>query len=427
MSKGPKGYMKQGTVAPVIREQFTGKEWVYFGRRNLWPAEMRTLADNCAPLETCMQTLARMIAGRGITFHTKAGEELPEAQRLFDEWMKDTTQEDFLYASAYDVAFLNALAWVPRRSASDIVRLDHLDVSRVRSGHLNDEGRQDAFYWCANWAMVNTANKERFKVQELPRYESGVAEDRAVLYTKEYSPGNDVYGMPWWLGVIKAAEVWASVDPYNKTQIDTGFSSRVHLHTFTNLDEESLDKYDKRVMNAYSGSMGRGIFHTYGTPEEGAPQITVLPRGDGAGELDEMRDKAANVIYSGYGMPKILMGADTTTGMDGAANAIRQAHQTVMQMLVIPKQQMITKTIVRLMNDAGIANVWEARIDQLDLINEGQDEVMNRQAYLASVTRDEHRERVLDMPVLGGDIGGQLLNDGGKKEAEPDANKPSKE
>jgi len=402
-----RAYMKQGTATPAVIEKYTGEDWVFFGLRNLWPEQMRSLADNCAPLEASMQALARMVAGRGITFHDREGNELPEAQRLFDTWMSDTTQEDFLFASAYDVAFLNALSWVPRRSASDIVRLDHLDVMRLRSGKLNEEGRADAFYWCANWARRNRGNidADRFKVRTIPRYDPMRPEAEAVMYVKAYKQGQDVYGLPWWTGIIKAAEVWTSVDAYNKTQIDTGFSAKVHLHTFTNKDEADLDKYDERVMDAYSGSMGRGIFHTYGTPGEGAPIITVMPRGNNAGELDEIRTESAKVIYSGYGMPPILMGADVGTGLDGAANAIRQAHQTVMQMLVIPKQQMITKGLVRLMNNAGLDNVWEAKIDQIDLINEGQDEVMNRQAYLRSVTVNEHREKVLDMPPLteGGD------------------------
>jgi len=423
-------YMKQAGVTPAIIERYTGEDWVFFGQRNLWPEQMRLLADNCAPLEASAQMLSRLIAGKGLTFHSKDGSELPEAQRVFDTWMMDTTQEDFLNATAYDIAMFNGLSWVPRRSSSDIVRLDHLDVMRLRSGELRDDGKPDTFYWCANWAKRSRLSETtgRFKVRSLPRYRGDVAEAEAILYTKTYKQGQDVYAIPWWTGIIKAAEVWTSVDAYNKAQIDTGFSASVHLHTFTNKDESALDKYDEKVMNAYSGSMGRGIFHTYGTPEEGSPQITVLPRGNHAGELDEIRTEAANVIYAGYGMPKILMGADASTGMDGAANAIRQAHQTVLQMLVIPKQQMITKTLVRLMNDVGLKDVWECRIDQIDLVNEGQDEVLGRQATMAAMTKNEYRERVLDLEPLEGDDWNGPLNGGDKTTdaaASNDEGKPS--
>jgi len=413
-------YLQQGSVTPSVSERYTSDPWVWFGKRNLWPEEMIALVDNCAPLQRSVHTLAMMIAGDGdMKFYTKNGEEVREARSAMDELLQDTTWEDFLWSLSYDIALMGAPMIVVRRAAgSGIVRLDHLDVTRMRSGFLNDTtGKPDLYYWSSNWSRVRS--HQRYKPVELPRYMPGEAKaEREAYYVKTYGPGSarDCYALPWWLGVIPAAEVWTKVDSYNKGQIDTGFSPSVHLHTFTNIEEDKLDKYDEKVMNAYSGALGRGIFHTFGTPEEGAPQLTVLPRGNHAGELDQMRDDAERVIYNGYGMPPILMGVDTKTGMDGASSAIQQAQVQVDTMLVKPKRQILTKALVRILNDMGFGEVWSAQVESMSLVAPEQDEVVLRQAYIRTVTVNEHRERVLKMEPLATDDGDKLIIGAGAEE-----------
>lgn len=411
-------YLQQGSVTPSVTERYTSDPWVWFGKRNLWPEQMVTLADNCAPLQRCIHSLAMMIVGDGdMKFYTKGGDEVPEARAALDALLVDTTWEDFMWGLAYDTAFLGAPFMTLRRAAGgDIVRLDHVDVSRMRSGFLNEEtGKPDAYYWSSNWARVRS--HQRYRADEIPRFEPGrVKGAKEGFYIRTYGPGSarDCYTLPWWMGAIPAMEVWTKVDAYNKGQIDTGFTPSVHLHTYTNLEEDKLDKYDERVMNAYTGAQGRALFHTFGTPEEGAPQLTILPRGNHAGELDQMRDDAERIIYNAYGMPPILMGVDTKTGMDGASAAIQQAQVQVDAMLVRPKRQILTKAMVKIMNEMGMAEVWSASVESLPLVAPEQDEVVLRQSYIRTVTVDEHREKVLKMDPLGGDIGGKLIVEAGQ-------------
>lgn len=413
-------YMKQGSVVPVVQTQYTGEPWVNFGRRNLWPEELLELILNCAPLSRCAHSLALMIAGDGIKFYSKSGDEIEEARNILnDELLRETTEEDFLFALAYDIATLNAPSIIVRRSiGGDIVRLDHLDVSRLRSGKLTEDGRPSEYWWSTDWSRRST--DERYRPTPIPRYRGDEERfERSVIYAKAYTPGRrgDEYAIPWWTGVIKAAEVWAKVDRFNQTQIDTGFMAGMHLHTFTNRPDAQLKEYDERVMNAYSGAAARGIWHTYGTPAEGAPQLTPIPFTSYAGQMDEIRNGAASVIYSGYGIPGPLVNELTKTGMDGASTALIQAKALVESMLVKPKQQLITKTLVRIMNDKGLADVWEARIEPKDFIDQGEDDVLARQAYLRSVTVDEYREKVLGMEKLGGEDGSKLLIESGSAPA----------
>ena len=407
-------YAKPVSSTPVVAENYTGMEYVYFGKDNLYPERMLELARNCAPLGTRFHALALMIAGNGVKFYTRKGEEIEEARNvLIDELLKDTTEEAFLYALGFDIAALNACAMTPRRAAGgDIVRLDHLDVSRLRSGPLGDDGMPADFFWSTSWGR--RYGGKRFEPKRIPRYDER-QHAKAVIYSKGYTAGSigDTYALPWWIGCTKAAENWTKIDPYNNQQVDESFSANVHLHTYTTRPDTELDKYDQKVIRAYTGSRGRGIWHTYGTPEEGAPILTPIPRSDHAGELDAMRDNDERVISNAYGIPGILMGIETKTGMDGASKAISQAQAQVMAMLVRPKQQLLTSPLVRIMNDKGLTDVWEARIDPLDLVEPGNDEVLGRQAVLRSMTINEYRERELELETIDG--GERLLIEAGSQ------------
>lgn len=109
-------YMKQGSVVPVVDNRYTGEKWVDFGAKNLWPEELAELVLNVAPLSRSVHALALMIAGDGIKFFDKKGDEIEDARNvLTNELLSETTEEDFLFQCAYDIAFLNAPSIVVRR------------------------------------------------------------------------------------------------------------------------------------------------------------------------------------------------------------------------------------------------------------------------------------------------------------------------
>jgi hypothetical protein len=393
-----KAYLKEGTSAPVVSERYTGNPWVYFGADNLFLENMRTLADNCVPLQRCVEMAAMFIAGKGIKFYDQEGNEIPAAQAKFQEWMKDTTEEEFLYATALDIALANAKSWVLRRGfGGALVRVDHLDVVRLRSGKLTD-GKITDYYWSSDWNKIGPRGgsvEDRYRPITLPAFTTERKEAKSVMYSKTYKQNRDYYGEPWYLAAVQDCEVWAKVPNFNKVQIDTGFRASVHLHTFINADTKDLEQYDKDIENAYTGSNGRGIFHTFGMPEEGAPQLTALERGDHAGELDTIRDNAEKVIVRAYGIPDILYRMDTSGGLSSQGSALKAALEQFQTTFVEPKQQIICRDLVRLMNEEGI-EVWEAEIEGLEVFEEDTNESMVR---LRSMTINELRDE-MDMPPL---------------------------
>ena len=395
-----KAFLKEGTSAPLVEERYTGNPWVYFGADNLFLERMRNLADN-SPLGRCAEMAAMFIAGKGIKFKDENGEEMPEAQAKFQEWMLDTTEEDFLAATALDIALANAKSWVVRRGfGGSVVRLDHLDVSRLRSGKLKD-GKVEEYYWCSDWAKVGTRGQvadERYTPTPIAAFDTLKRKPKAVMYGKVYKQGRDHYSEPWYLPAEADCEVWAKVPKFNQVQIDTGFKAGVHLHTFFDGDPKDIEQYDEAVEDAYAGAGARGIFHTISSNGESVPTLQVLERGDHAGELDVIRDNAEKVIVRAYGIPDILYRMDTAGGLTSQGSALKAALEQFQTTFVEPKQQMICRDLVRLMNAEGI-KVWEAEIEALEVFEE---EGQTDQIKLRTMTINELRDE-MDLPALEDD------------------------
>lgn len=393
-------YLKQGSVAPWIREEkWTQDPWVWHGRNNGFPEYLRSLVDNCGPLERAITMLAQFIAGHGVRFYGppdengKRGKELPNAQAKFQEWVQDASEEEFLWRCAYDLAHGLGVSFNVRRSAETIVRLDHLDRFGLRSGKLVN-GKVGEYYWSSDWHRhKEMPTDERFRPIQLKAFDANKPAPISTVFKKAYRPREPYYGGLWWMGAIQAAEVWTKIDNYNRTQIDLGFSPSAFLATQFSGTETELDKHDEEVEGAYTGGIGRGIFHvTYAEGEE-KPELTILPRGNHAGELDGIRTGCADVIYDIFGIPSLLM-RDRSEGLTSQERAIAIRLQQMQRTLVEPLQKMITQPIQQLMALSGI-EVYEVSVNPLKVFDPVQSEAI----IMASQTGNEAREERGDDPV----------------------------
>ena len=348
----------------------TTNPWVKFGDTNQYLENLRLLADKCSPLNRCIELTASMIAGQDIVFYDKSEKPIPEARDRFISWLGTVGLEDFLLATANDIALANAKCWVVRRSETgDITNLDHLDVSRLRSGYVqsDEESGENTvvdFYWSSDWSRVGSRGgaPKGYAPQPLKVYDDKKRVSRSVIYTRVYKQNRDYYSEPWFVATIPDCEVWAQVPEFNNVQIATGFKSSVHLHTYIGADVKDLEQYDKDIEDAYTGPTARGLFHTFGLQGEAAPVITPIPRGDHAGELDAIREKAEKVIVRGYGLPDILYNMDAAGGLTSVGSALTIARQQYLSSFIRAKQPMITRDAVRLLKDSGMANVHSAAI-----------------------------------------------------------------
>lgn len=366
-----KAFLRQGSVAPYVHDyRYTNDEWVWHGDDNLWPEKVRTLVDNCGPLERSATMLSEFIAGEGVYFVNEAGDEMPEAKKRFQEWMLDTTEEQFLAQTAYDIALGMGFTWMVRRSeGGDIVRIDHMDRFGFRAAKMKG-GRIPAFWWSNSWTEVSrNSAEERYKPKPYPAFDpSGEKKHAAeILFAKQYRQREPYYGRFFWLGAWNAAEVWTKVDDYNRNQIDTGFSPAVLLGLPVDGSEAEIDKHIQGARELFTGSSGDAVMPYPMGLSEVQPKVDVLERGNHAGDLDEIRSAAADVIYDTFGLPSLLL-RDREEGLTSQEKAIHMRLQQLQRTVVATLQKLMTRELTRLMNLSGIA-VYDTKIKPLKIFD----------------------------------------------------------
>ena len=427
-------FLKDGSVAPYVSEEITRDKWVWFGADNLAPESWREKADNSAPLARCIDMSILFLTGKGVEFVNEKGEVIPEAQKRFQEWVSETTEEEFMSNTFADVALLNAFAWdisplgsVISDGIRKVGRLRHRDAMRFRVGKPDPEtGKISNYWWSYDWALYR--RKKRYNPKPLEIFDPNKVKKESTLYVKTYKQGKDFYGEPWYLAAMEAIEVCVQVPKYNRSQMDNGFAPVVHLHLTTEKDEADIAKMYDAIKESYFGVTGDGLFLTFGRSGE-VVELKSLPRGDHAGELDAMYTASEQIVvktYLGAG-GAVLYGLDgIKSGMDGASAAMQQAAQMFQRTFVEPHQRIVTRELTKLMNLDGIP-VWDCRIKPLEIVDARVDEVQDRQAYMRAVTVDEHRVNRLGLPPLSdvegaeGEEGGKLLIAAGSQSADPNA------
>lgn len=379
--------------APFIGPHAVGKsgeDWMKFGNSNLFPEFCCALVDNCAPLSASVEVMSMFIAGSGIEFLDSNGEPMEEARRKWED-LCDGDPDALIEATSRDIAMLNTMAWVGRRSAIGLARIDHIDVARIRSGKIKDEEVKEYFF-SSNWSKYKVKEYEPIMI---PAW--GERKDRVLLYRKSYKNLRDYYGEPHWLAAMVDAEVLARIPVFNRTQLDTGFKPAIHAHLTTSRDQEDLEEIDEDFEMVFTGADGKSYVLTVGAIGEDL-KITKLERGDHAGELDKTRAVSKEEIWQAYGIPPILMGANVPTGMSGRGLAITEELSLFQTTKVVPKQKHICVAAKMVLKECGI-DVPLVRIKPLVPFEPAQDPALLRQTYLRSRNVGEDRIKT-GMPVL---------------------------
>jgi hypothetical protein len=373
--------------APAIPENRRDNlPYVPFGANNLYPELILGLVDNCGPLGACTQRFAPYIAGHGVEFLDDNDEIIDEAQ---SKWLDLTISqgEDYLLeATSIDIAIMTAKSWHIRYDSRGIpAAVDHIDVSRIRSGKKDALGKINDFYFCSNWRLRNSSH---YKEVRIPSY--GFDRKEGLIYQHRYHPQNDYYGPPEWIPALADAEVLTRIPAFNRTQIDTGFKPGMLINVkIANKDDADLDQLDEDLEMTYTGEDGKTyMLHASNLDED--IEITKLERGDHAGELDATRKVSKEEIYHTYGMPPILMGVDVSTGLGGQGLAIEQTLEMFTNTRVLAKQKYITRDAKRIIEACGI-KVAKCRIRPLIPFEPAKDEVLQRQTYIARTTVGEDR------------------------------------
>ena len=329
---------------PVFNE-VRGKDWVSFGKDNLYPDKIIELFNTSAMNGTAINSIKDAVIGEGIVDY---GEMVinPLGDSLND--LYERISLDYCLFGGYSI---NAI-W--NRGGDKVVELYHLPFEKVRSGKLNEEDNVEDYYYSSNWS--NTRKYKPVRYKSFSSTDNKGENASQIYYCFDYTPGNMIYPLPAYVGALNDIQLDARISKYHNANISNGFAGGIMINMPNGepTPDEQRALY-KDLTNAFTGEDNAGrLFVSFSEGAELAPQIQAITSAndDYYTTLEtriSSRILTAHRITSGR-----LIGVRDEGGLGNNADEIEVAYTHFVSTAIEPKQKKINKGLRGVLSFMGI-------------------------------------------------------------------------
>lgn len=378
------------------------KDYIYFGKDNLFPNYLIDLADNCSIHRALLETKSKFIAGEGFSFE---GE---DSQVSLAERFLEGLDKDFLRKTSVDMAYFNGFYWQSKFERSgNVAYLRNVDFSYIRSGKMNENGEVEKYYYTPDWKFATKRNsfKPEDAIYEPKPIASWYSSDRALVRERgelingiSYSPGKLFYAEPNYLGALNYIEISNQIAEFHKNNLDNGMVGSMHIHLFEDLsDGEKRRKVEKSINNKFSGSENAGkVVVTWSTNPDMKTLVESIPVNDSHEMFTLLNGKVSEEIVMAHRTPMALAGIKVATGLQSEDSLTRSNMEYYQNTVIRPQQTVIEDCLDKVLERNGI-NV-KTKIKPLKPI----DILASEELMLRTMSLDEIRRDVLGKDELEG-------------------------
>ena len=389
------------TVTPSVDSRKNRKkEYIYFGKDNLFPEYLIGLADNCSIHRALLETKSKFIAGEGFIFEGEDGQ--VSAAEKFLEGL----DRDFLRKTATDMSYFNGFYWQSKfERGGNVAYLRNIDFSYVRSGKMNENGEIEKYYFTPDWAFATkkTSFKPEDAIYEPKPIASWYSSDRALVKKrgeliegKTYSPGKLFYAEPSYLGALNYIEISNQIAEFHKNNLDNGMVGSMHIHLFEDLsDSEKRRKVEKGISQKFVGSENAGkVVVTWSTNPDMKTLVESIPVNDSHEMFTLLNGKVSEEIVMAHRTPMALAGIKVATGLQSDEALTRSNMEYYQNTVIRPSQRVIEESLDRVLERNGIKVKTVIKpLRPIDIL--GSEELMSQ-----VMTINEIRTKVLGIDIL---------------------------
>lgn len=327
---------------PQIKE-IRGKEYMYYGKKNLFPQKLIELYDTSAMHHTAVNAIADGIFGEGIK---NFGDEFINSKgETLDDIFKKVSLDYTLY-SGYS---LNVI-W--SKDKTKIVDIFHIPFDKVRSGKMDDEGNVNEYYYSSDW-------KDLRKNPAVPYRSFSTTDNKGenasqIYYCFDYTPGLDVYPLPSYVASISDIELDARVSVFHNQNLANGLSPSLFINFRNGIPTESeRNQIYKELENTFSGESNAGKFFLgFSRPGE---EMTVEPIDSANDDYYVVLDAriSSRILTAHRITSPLLLGISSGSGFSSNADEIKTAYVHFEATVVEPKRKKILNTMGMILKFAG--------------------------------------------------------------------------
>lgn len=328
--------------------QFTevrGKDWVNFGKDNLFPDKLIELSQSSAIHNTAIRSKLDATIGEGIsnfgdTIVNQKGESLNDIYKKL--------ALDYITFGGYSI---NPIF---NRAGDKIVEIYHIDFSKVRSGKLNEDDEVTEYFYSSNW--VNTRKFKPIRYSAFNTKNTRGENASQIFYYYDYQPGSDVYPVPSYIGSLNDINLDGRVSKFHNANISNGMSPGL----FINLPNGEPSDEEKRMLyrdltDTFSGEENAGrMFLTFSEGSDLSPQITTIPSANDTYYITLEERISSRILTAHRITSPLLIGIRDGGGLGNNSEELEVAYTHFMSSVIEPIQKNINKSLNNVLNRFGI-------------------------------------------------------------------------
>lgn len=325
-----KGGQFEALDLPKIKE-VRNKEYVYYGENNLFPQTLIELYDNSAMHHTAIQAIKDGIIGDGIKL---IGSEYVNS--------KGETINDIYEKIALDYAIYQGYAVnvVFNKEGNRIAEMYHIPFSNVRSGKMDEDDEVNEYFYSSDWSNVRKNKPVAYKAFD-PSDNKG---DNAsqIYYCYNYTPGNDYYPLPSYVGAINDIQLDARVSRFHNANISNGLAPSMFVQFRNGIPtpEERRDIYNE-IEKTFSSEDNAGRFFLAFSEPGKELQVTPIENANDEYYITLEERITSRILTSHRITSASLLGISKGTGFSSVADEIKTAYAHFESTVVEPKRKKI--------------------------------------------------------------------------------------
>jgi hypothetical protein len=333
-------------TAPVIVEN-NRNEWVEYGADNNYYQFLIDRYSNSATNNAVINNICRLIYGQGLTATDSAMKPNEWAQLL------SILKEDDLRRIIFDLYALGqcALQIHYDKGHKAITRAFHTPIQLLRPEKCNKDGDIVGYFYSDNWTDPKKYVPKRFDAFGTSKKEV------EILYLAPYSAGMKYFSNVDYQGGIDYALLEEKIAEYLINEVSNSFAPTTIVN-FNNGQptDEQKDEISASVIGKLTGSKGKKVVISFNENENTKTTVDTIPLQDAADHYSYLSDEStAKILRSHNVTTPLLFGVTSASGFSSNADEMKTGALLFENMVIKPKQQMITEMIKKVLSFNGVS------------------------------------------------------------------------
>ena len=353
------------TVIPTpVETPNRSKEWIMWGKDNLYPDYLLDLYRNVATLRTIINGNVDFIAGDDITIAPLNDSWDPGRMNVQGDSIRDQVRDLGRSVEIYGGFAMQVIRDTQGRPAEIYV----LDPRHLR---MNKEG--DVFYYCEDWAKRGSKGVNVYPAflpdladmwpelsdEQRDRHASSIVYVRAVK--------DQVYPAPLYAAAVRSCEIERCIDDYHLTSINNGFASSMIVNFNNGQPNDQQKKEIERGINEkFAGPANAGrVLISWNKNKDSATTFEVPKLEDFGEKYKTLAERSRQQIYCAFRAIPALFGlVSESTGFN--TQEFEQSFRVYSRTQIRPVQRLIVEAYERIYGAAGIMTIKPFTLDGID-------------------------------------------------------------